>query len=185
LEKTRLIHQIPGERNFHIFYQLLRSNNEKLLNSLYLVPNAIESYNYTSNSTESSQIPNVSDSTEFQKVCDCLKWVCEEDLQFKIFQILAGILHLGNVFFEDQADSESSLLLEHNLFVPDQAKDAFDKTCKLLGFESEDLVNSMTKQNMYVNNNIIVKVQSLSQVRVYISTIFQLIRILFSLFFLA
>lgn len=36
LEKTRIIHQIPGEKNYHIFYQLLCGGPTELLHALEL-----------------------------------------------------------------------------------------------------------------------------------------------------
>lgn len=47
MEKSRVITQVAGERNFHIFYQLLAGANEDELQRLYLRPN-LGAYYYLS-----------------------------------------------------------------------------------------------------------------------------------------
>lgn len=47
LEKCRVVYQMPGERNFHIFYLLLGSGDAPLLGRLGLDANA-DNYHYTS-----------------------------------------------------------------------------------------------------------------------------------------
>mmetsp|Transcript_12049 Transcript_12049/g.26826 ORF Transcript_12049/g.26826 Transcript_12049/m.26826 type:complete len:133 (+) Transcript_12049:388-786(+) len=74
LEKTRLTHQTPGERNYHIFYQLLRGASPALLEELHLSA-CVESYAYLQLSAASSSIPNVSDKEQFAVTCECMMYI--------------------------------------------------------------------------------------------------------------
>eukprot|EP00924_Labyrinthula_sp_SR-Ha-C_P000553 maker-scaffold_27-snap-gene-2.56-mRNA-1 protein AED:0.17 eAED:0.17 QI:0/0/0/1/1/1/2/0/1327 len=96
LERSRIVHQQANERNFHIFYQLTKSDEacEKLN---LLKPSA---YNYM-NQSQCVDVPQIDDSKEFADVkeaMDKLEFTKEE--QNAIFELTAAVLWLGNVQFD-------------------------------------------------------------------------------------
>lgn len=62
LERSRVVNPNPNERNFHIFYQLLKGADEKLLESLSLT-RRIDDYRILKNT--SHVVPGVNDEKEF------------------------------------------------------------------------------------------------------------------------
>uniref|UniRef100_A0A8R1E369 Myosin motor domain-containing protein n=1 Tax=Caenorhabditis japonica TaxID=281687 RepID=A0A8R1E369_CAEJA len=99
LEKSRLVFQAPGERNYHIFYQLCAARNHQVLKDLHLGP--CESYAYLTQGGD-SRIPGVNDCSDFDELLKALNLLGFEDKQTSdVFRLLAGLLLLGNVHFEN------------------------------------------------------------------------------------
>jgi myosin heavy subunit len=145
---------MEGERNFHIFYQLLRGATPELKASIEL-SDSVSDYQYLSNG---ESFASMSDEDEFKTTCECMASIgIEEDTRKQIFTAISGILQLGNISFQsEQADYEvGSITGETEL--------AFQAAARLLGVLPDELLTAITKQNMHVGGAVIVKLQSHAQ----------------------
>uniref|UniRef100_A0A8C8IU03 Myosin IHa n=1 Tax=Oncorhynchus tshawytscha TaxID=74940 RepID=A0A8C8IU03_ONCTS len=111
LEKSRVVHQNHGERNFHIFYQLVEGGEEDLLHQLGLESNC-QHYSYLVQD-ECANVTSINDKNDWKTVRNALSVIDfdESDIQH-LFGIIASVLHLGNVQFE--ADSKGYATLNKN-----------------------------------------------------------------------
>ncbi|KAH0621594.1 hypothetical protein JD844_023069 [Phrynosoma platyrhinos] len=87
LEKSRVVKQPRGERNFHIFYQILSGGSEDLLKKLKLERD-FNRYNYLS--LGSAIVNGVDDAANFRTVRS-------------IFEVVAAVLKLGNIEFKPES----------------------------------------------------------------------------------
>lgn len=109
LEKSRVVQQQAGERNFHAFYLLLMGASEQELNKLNLNKH-IANYKYLA-AGEDKKGPDVSAKRqEYSRVVQAAKRMgFTEEAASTIWRILAAILHLGNMEFVAK-DNEGTAL---------------------------------------------------------------------------
>lgn len=106
LEKSRVTTRTQGERNFHIFYQLLSGAEISLLKSLKLQRNT-ENYSLLRN--RCTQADSMDDKQNFTFTKKSLEAVgLSSDEVHCILQIVASVLKLGNVEFLPHANMDGT-----------------------------------------------------------------------------
>uniref|UniRef100_A0A672G291 Unconventional myosin-Ih-like n=1 Tax=Salarias fasciatus TaxID=181472 RepID=A0A672G291_SALFA len=111
LEKSRVVHQNHGERNFHIFYQLVEGGEEDLLRWLGLERNC-KHYSYLVQG-DCAKVSSINDKSDWKTVRKALSVIefSESDIEH-LFGIIASVLHMGNIKFD--TDSRGYAALSNN-----------------------------------------------------------------------
>ncbi|KAF1777164.1 P-loop containing nucleoside triphosphate hydrolase [Phytophthora cactorum] len=102
LEKSRVVKPGKGERNFHIFYQVLAGLPSAAKQKLYLDRGGPESYHYLK-ASGCYDVDDVNDAQEFEETMTAMQHVGIKRKQIElVIQTLAAVLHIGNVQFQPE-----------------------------------------------------------------------------------
>ena len=100
LEKSRVVYQTKGERNFHAFYQVFAGG---------LVKGAPEDYHYV-NQSGVSKVKTIDDKKDFEVVRSALKVIGFSPADISgLYNVVCGILNLGNIEFTKQGDGSTAV----------------------------------------------------------------------------
>ena len=166
LEKSRICNQAKEERNYHVFYLLCAGAPQKLRDKLSI--GKPDDYRYLSGCTqyfastttdkkiENSQKSNdhvsrgplsdpiLDDFNDFAELDQALSRIgLDADLRTDIYSLVAAVLHLGNINFED--DPEDS---KGGCRVSLETEKSLDIAAKLIGCDSFELRQAMTSKVM-------------------------------------
>ena len=161
LEKTRITTQIEGERNYHIFYQLLTGADDGLLEDLDLAA-GVAAFRYLGNrSAQKSR----RDATGFEVTMECLSQIgLKDDDRRVILSFVAATLHLGNIEFEEEGDPEGEGSGEsENAKITDASLPSLTKACALLGLNEDEVKEAMLTKLLTVGGKTIHKPQNVAQ----------------------
>ncbi|KAI6647630.1 Unconventional myosin-Id-like [Oopsacas minuta] len=138
LEKDRVVSQQKGDRNFHIFYRLLGSQDATLLKQLQLQSN-VKQYNYLADGGEPFTLKGVVEKEMYRNTREAFNSVgFHEKEQLEVFKIIAAILHLGQVHF-DKGESDEARVINMNCVTP---------VANLLGLRMDELMPALVGKNL-------------------------------------
>ncbi|XP_042369389.1 unconventional myosin-Va isoform X4 [Plectropomus leopardus] len=146
LEKSRVVFQADEERNYHIFYQLCASSHLPEFKNLKL--SSANDFLYTRQG-RSPVIDGVDDTKELSTTRNAFTLLgINESYQMGLFQVLAAILHLGNVEIKDR-DSDSSAIPPNNRHLT-----AF---CELVGVTYQDMAQWLCHRKLKTATETYIK----------------------------
>uniref|UniRef100_A0A8C6XYB4 Unconventional myosin-VI n=1 Tax=Naja naja TaxID=35670 RepID=A0A8C6XYB4_NAJNA len=166
LEKSRICVQGPEERNYHIFYRLCAGAPENIREKLYLSsPDNFRYLNrgctrYFATKETDKQIlqnrkspeyqrsgslkdPLLDDHGDFNRMCIAMKKIgLNDEEKLDLFRVVAGVLHLGNIDFEEAGSTSGGCTLKN------KSAQSLKFCAKLLGLDEDDLRVSLTTRVM-------------------------------------
>ncbi|KJE95898.1 myosin IE heavy chain [Capsaspora owczarzaki ATCC 30864] len=141
LEKSRVNHQEKGERNFHIFYQLLAGGPT---GDLQLQKDATK-YPYL-NKGGTVKVGSVDDAADFKEMKGGMDFIgFTADQQNNIFKVLGAILHLGLVEFAADEKDGSKV----------STKPVLETIAKILGTTPAAIETGLSHKTIISGGNVI------------------------------
>eukprot|EP01095_Lingulamoeba_sp_RSL-Kostka_P009820 TRINITY_DN341_c0_g6_i1.p1 TRINITY_DN341_c0_g6~~TRINITY_DN341_c0_g6_i1.p1 ORF type:complete len:1226 (-),score=527.54 TRINITY_DN341_c0_g6_i1:73-3750(-) len=147
LEKSRLITQGKGERNYHIFYQLTEGAPQELKDQLFL--KGAKEYSYL-NQSGCYTIKKINESEELEQLKSAMDlFEISEEIQLDIFKIVATCLHLGNIVYTQNGEESKPK--------DGASQEALQHVATLMDIDPEKLEYALTHRKIKMRSEVIHK----------------------------
>ncbi|KAI9209032.1 P-loop containing nucleoside triphosphate hydrolase protein, partial [Polychytrium aggregatum] len=154
LEKSRVTHQTSKERNYHIFYQLLKGATPDIREKL-LLDGGANDYAFTKESNKT--IDGVDDVAEFKLLRDAMNIMnlsSEEHMDY--FRVIASVLHLGNIQVAPDREDQAKLV--------ESSQTVVEKICHVLGISVAEFTKGLLKPKVKAGREWVVQSRNCDQV---------------------
>ncbi|GBF93032.1 hypothetical protein Rsub_05643 [Raphidocelis subcapitata] len=150
LERSRLVHTAKGERNFHIFYQLLAGATPEERARWHLGPGAAS--HRLAAAAGCVALPGVDDAADLETTRHAMRAVgIGPAEQERIFSLLSALVHLGDLEFAPcPRDGDDACAL------PEAGARALASAAALLGVEAGALLKAVTTRTRVTPDGPIV-----------------------------
>lgn len=164
LEKSRVVRLNSQERNYHVFYQLLKGADRRMKQDFFLDNLDVGDFAYTKDGHDT--IVGVSDRDEWNSLLEAFSIMGFSDKeQVSILRTIAAVLHLGNITVMKESRGADQARL-----APD-AKAQAEKVCKLLGIPVEPFLQGLLHPRVKAGREWVEKVQTPEQVKLAIDAL--------------
>ncbi|XP_046870249.1 myosin heavy chain, fast skeletal muscle-like [Hypomesus transpacificus] len=165
LEKSRVSFQLPDERGYHIFYQMMTNHKPELVEMSLITTNP---YDYPMISQGQITVASIDDTVELDATddaIDILGFSGEEKMS--IYKFTGAVMHHGNMHFkqkqrEEQAEPDGTEV-SHIILA--------DKIGYLLGLNSAEMLKALCYPRVKVGNEFVTKGQTVPQVNNSVSAL--------------
>uniref|UniRef100_A0AC35TWY3 Myosin motor domain-containing protein n=1 Tax=Rhabditophanes sp. KR3021 TaxID=114890 RepID=A0AC35TWY3_9BILA len=148
LEKSRIISQAVGERNYHVFYYLLEGCTPEERANCHLLN--IQDYHYL-NQNDPFTCESINAKAEFNRLRHSMEAVgFTPATQHKIWSVLSGVLLLGNVRFIKRSGYHS----DENAYIENE--DTLGKITELLDLKDKQLLQALTMRRTMLRNETLI-----------------------------
>jgi myosin V len=171
LEKSRLSHVGTGERNYHIFYQMIRgigaTSDSADKSSLYL--DRVDDFSILTSGDCTVLTSEMEDITEFNHLHNALATMGTTASEMHhLWEILSIILHLGNMECSEKSAEETESEHHHNVQLHSPIM-PFDSLSQLLGVDPLLFADRLTHHHVRITRgrrmSAVVKALSVNDVR--------------------